>query len=161
PGRLFWMIREDNYFARGPGAHSLRASQFTPNNNTAAGVELTHGYGESLQPTLRYRDFLYTFNRNFYQARPDVDLLRMMGVEWVLTDIEAPLDLGSKPIATLPRIGTSRLRLWHIDPMPRVMSETELGNWNARLDFDVRVALGYLDGLARITGTPIPGRNVE
>jgi len=160
PGRLFWMIREDHYHRSSPDAVATRADQFNPNNNLLYRLEMVQGYGESLQPTLRFRDFLYTWHRSFYQARPDVDLLRAMNVAWLVTDIDAPLELADEgmaaegPVAMQQRGGDlSALRLYRVpDPLPRVFEEAAL----PRDGMD-----GILDGLWRHKGQPIGGMNQQ
>jgi hypothetical protein len=57
------------------------------------------------------------------------------------------------------RPGAAPLRLWRVEPMPRVLSDGEIASWSARLGLDIAEGLSRLDGFARQTGTPIPGRN--
>jgi hypothetical protein len=155
PKRMFWMILEDHFHLSGDRAHQIRASQFNPNNNLAYRLEMTHGYGESLQPTLRYRDFLYTWHRSFFQNRPDPELLRIMNVGWLVTDVPDPLHPDSVVnfYGSVDRDGARNVALYQTGaPYPRIFSEAAL---------PYEGLLNLLDGSWKLIGQPIGGMNRE
>jgi len=153
PARVAWMIREDLYFLRGPSANAARAGQLTPNENLFWNVEITHGYGESLQPTLRWRDLLFTYNRSFFRADPDLALLRLIGASHAITDIAAPIALGEEQrvLGRPNQPGFARLFFLKDAPWPRVMSVDETLLTNIDDDLTLYDALTTLDGLHRWT----------
>jgi hypothetical protein len=148
PSRAFWMIRDDHYFLQRDDAHLARAAQLNPNNNFADAVELVHGYGESLRPTLRWRETLYAFHRNFNSGEPTIDLLRLLNCSHVITDIEYPLEFQSgEPIARLPRGDLLPLALYRVPrPLPRVVSRREARELNRPGGLDMVALLESFDG---------------
>lgn len=152
PARIFWMIREDHYHRKSFDAHLVRAGQFNPNNNLLWGLPMVQGYGESLLPTLRFRDFLQTWHRSFFQAQPDVAMLEAMNVRYVLSDqpfAETPGIIGravqQRPGALPP------LFLYELpQALPAVFPE-------AALPYEDMMHM--FDGLWRYNGRPIGGMN--
>lgn len=58
-----------------------------PHHNILRKRAILDGYEEGLLPTLRYHDFLWEFNRNLRSGRPDKNLLKLMGVSTIYTDL--------------------------------------------------------------------------
>ncbi len=57
------------------------------NNNAVIRVASTHGYEEGLAPTVRTKDFFFEINRNLRAFTPDAQLLAILGVSRVWTDL--------------------------------------------------------------------------
>ena len=86
------LVRERHFdatFARGNPIYNRMAS-IQPHMNVAAHFVTIDGYEEGLVPTARMKDFLYAFNRNFRQQRPDATLLMLLGVRAIYTEL--PID---------------------------------------------------------------------
>lgn len=66
---------------------AIRASILAPDTNLLAGVAILQGYEEGLLPTVRYKDFLFTFNRHFRDANPDARLLALGGARWIWSEL--------------------------------------------------------------------------
>lgn len=158
PERLFWMVRDDHYHLQSMAAPTIRAEQFNPNANIYHGIEMVQGYGESLQPTLRFRDFLLTWHRAFFSPEPDLEIFQAMNAGWAITDIDAPILFGdaetspSAPVAYQVRGGDfAPLQLYRIpNPLPRLFEEAALPREGMTHIFD---------GLWVFNGAPIDGMN--
>jgi len=57
-----------------------------PHMNVIPGLPNVDGYEEGLVPTARFKDFLYEFNRNLRQFRPDPTLLNLLDVREILSE---------------------------------------------------------------------------
>ncbi|MCC6545861.1 hypothetical protein IT570_01740 [Candidatus Sumerlaeota bacterium] len=79
----------DSTFAKGNSIYN-RMVAIQPHMNAAAHIVTIDGYEEGLVPTARMKDFLYAFNRNFRQQRPDVALLTLLGVRGIYAEL--PID---------------------------------------------------------------------
>jgi hypothetical protein len=66
---------------------AVRASILSPNLNLPAGQLLVQGYEEGLLPIVRYKDFLYRFNRSFRDEDPDARLLASGGARWLWSEL--------------------------------------------------------------------------
>jgi len=66
---------------------ALRAAVLSPNLNLPVHRPLMYGYEEGLLPTVRYKDFLFTFNRAFRDADPDARLLALGGARWLWSEL--------------------------------------------------------------------------
>jgi hypothetical protein len=124
----------------------IRLLSHQPHMNVPLRVPLVDGYEEGLAPTARHKDFLYEFNRNFRQFRPDAQLLALLGVAHVYTDL--PVD----PVA-LPRAGLGLAPGWmmHRNPLHRGAAF-----WRAAAD---GIDLARLDGPFWRGGEPHPQIN--
>lgn len=60
------------------------------NNNAVVAFPSVEGYEEGLSPIVRTKDFLFSFNRHFRQERPDPQLMALLGVGTVFSDL--PID---------------------------------------------------------------------
>ncbi|CAN5290400.1 hypothetical protein BH09SUM1_BH09SUM1_23910 [soil metagenome] len=67
-----------------------RMGSLQPHMNVVAHAGMVDGYEEGLVPTARMKDFLYEFNRNFRQFHPDAQLLALLGVKYIVSDL--PVD---------------------------------------------------------------------
>ncbi|MEO8377741.1 MAG: hypothetical protein ABI579_08720, partial [Candidatus Sumerlaeota bacterium] len=97
------LVAERHYdatFAKGNPIYN-RMVAIQPHMNAAAHIVTIDGYEEGLVPTARMKDFLYSFNRNFRQQRPDVALLTLLGVHPIYTEL--PID---NVVYTRPKIVT-------------------------------------------------------
>ena len=86
------LVAERHYdatFAKGNPIYN-RMVAIQPHMNASAHIVTVDGYEEGLVPTARMKDFLYAFNRNFRQQRPDVTLLTLLGVRPIYTEL--PID---------------------------------------------------------------------
>ncbi len=72
------------------------------NNNVVARIPSTHGYEEGLAPTVRTKDFFFEINRNLRGFTPDPQLLALLGVSRIWTDLPHRLF----DTQTFPAIGT-------------------------------------------------------
>ena len=88
-----------------PGGNPLteRFIARQPHMNAVARVPLADGYEEGLLPTLRLKDFLFEFNRNLRQRRPDPALLTLLGIDRIYTDL--PMDEDAYPVDRVSPIG--------------------------------------------------------
>lgn len=112
-GRLVAERHRETTFAHGnPVLERMIALQ--PHMNILQGVSIVDGYEEGLAPTARYKDFVYEFNRNLRQFRPDPLFLSLLGVSHVYTDL--PIDSESYP---LDRDLSIEGRAIHSNPMAR------------------------------------------
>lgn len=79
----------------GVNTGALRQQRLAPNMNVPLRIPLVEGYEEGLAPTIRTKDFLFQFNRNLRSARPDMQLLSLLGVGRVYSDL--PIDEAAYP----------------------------------------------------------------
>jgi hypothetical protein len=70
---------------------------YQPHMNVTRQQPLVDGYEEGLVPTARFKDWLHAFNRNLRTARPEQDLLNLLGVARIYSDL--PIDTQTYPSA--------------------------------------------------------------
>ncbi len=94
---------------------AVRASIFSPNLNLPAGRSLVQGYEEGLLPIVRYKDFLFRFNRSFRGENPDARLLAVGGARWLWSELPVRSPDWEAVGPVIGRRGIGRLyrnRLW-------------------------------------------------
>ncbi|MCB2155222.1 hypothetical protein KQI84_10065 [bacterium] len=69
----------------------LRWMRLFENDNVVLHYPSAAGYEEGLAPTIRTKDFLLRFNRHFRQFRPDQQLLALLGIGRIFSDL--PIDI--------------------------------------------------------------------
>jgi hypothetical protein len=80
------------------------------NNNVVARTPSTHGYEEGLAPTVRTKDFFFEINRNLRAFTPDAQLLALLGVSRIWTDLPPNVfDTQTFPAIENESIGPRRL----------------------------------------------------
>jgi hypothetical protein len=86
--RTFRLMVNDMQFYDAIAAPALagRLQRLQPNSNMLYNLALVDGYEEGLLPTVRFKDFMLTYNRNFRSARPDSALLALMNVKYIYAD---------------------------------------------------------------------------
>lgn len=89
PYRLFrLMSRDDDFFlSPTPSAVSQRFLRLQPDENVLFSLPLVDGYEESLLPAIRYKDFLWTYNRNLRNFSPDTLLLTLLNVRYLYSEL--------------------------------------------------------------------------
>jgi hypothetical protein len=92
--RTFRLMVQDMPFYGQMDARAVagRFQRLQPNLNMLYGLSLVGGYEEGLIPLVRFKDFMLTYNRNFRSARPDTQLLALMNVRYVYSELPVQSD---------------------------------------------------------------------
>ncbi len=94
------MTQDDDYFLlpdrKGVVGRFLRLQ---PDLNILFSIPLVGGYEEGLLPSIRYKDFLLTYNRNLRNPSPDTLLLSLLNVRYLY--LEPGLKASSKELKSL------------------------------------------------------------
>lgn len=125
-----------------------RFSSLQPHLNVPVRVPLIDGYEEGLVPTARFKDFQHAFNRNFRQFHPDIELLALLGVSHIASEL--PVDSGAYPLdpsASLPAVPAFR--------NPLAKGSAFLVDGTENIDFS------KLDGPFWQGGEPLPGFSTQ
>jgi hypothetical protein len=85
-----------------------RMRMLQPHMNVPARIPIIDGYEEGLVPTARMKDFQHAFNRNFRQFRPDPQLLTLLGISTILSEL--PIDSETFPPVPDPVLGRNMYR---------------------------------------------------
>lgn len=94
--RLFrLMVKDDDYYLS-PTQSGVEGQfrRLQPDINVLFDIPLVGGYEEGLLPSVRYKDFLLTYNRNLRNPSPDHLLLMLLNVRYVFSEPELPLISG-------------------------------------------------------------------
>lgn len=67
-------------------AARLQAQRLQPNLNTLYDTQIIRGYEEGLLPTLSWMNFIEKYRRNLYSPSPDLFLMGLMNVKYIVTD---------------------------------------------------------------------------
>jgi len=86
------MTRDDEYFlTQTSSAVYERFVRLQPDANIIFSVPLIGGYEEGLLPSIRYKDFLLTYNRNIRNPAPDSLLLSLLNVRYIYCERDLPV----------------------------------------------------------------------
>lgn len=86
------MTRDDDYFLRQTSAAVYeRFVRLQPDVNVIFSIPIIGGYEEGLLPSIRYKDFLLTYNRNIRNPAPDSLLLSLLNVRYIYCERDLPI----------------------------------------------------------------------
>ncbi len=83
---------DDHYLTHGPLYVLGRGERLQPDLNMIFSVPLVGGYEEGLLPSIRYKDFLLTYNRNLRNPSSDPVLLSLLNARYILVEPGLPLE---------------------------------------------------------------------